>query len=241
MESKTKSFREYLGVGLGIRSKILRRVRRPEQKFLRQYLQTPGIKKLHIGCGDHLIEGWLNCDLLDDWQIVSGVPIYPLDATKPFPFANDTFDAVFTEHMFEHISYDEGEQMLAECIRILKPGHFIRIATPDLKFLVDLYATNKSDLQKQYIRWISDKWLNGRDAVAFVINNFFQNWGHRFIYDEATLGRSMIDAGFVDVISRPVGESPHLVLKNLENEGRMPSGFVRLESLVLEAMKPNSG
>ena len=232
-------------VRLGIRStyrKLSRKLLRPEQQFLRQYLETAEVKKLHIGSGYHLIKGWLNCDLLDDWEIMRGVPIYPLDATKPFPLANDTFDAVFSEHMIEHVSYDEGSRMLAECFRILKPGHFIRITTPDLKFLIALYAAEKTDLQKQYIKWASEAFLNGRCPVdTFVINNFFQNFGHRFIYDEATLRRSMMDAGFVDVITRPLGESPHFDLKNLENEGRIPPGFLRLESLVLEAMKPNPG
>ena len=51
----------------------------------------------------------------------------------------------------------------------------------------------------------------------------------------------MMDAGFVDVISRPIGESPHFDLKNLENEARIPPGFLHLESLALEAMKPNPG
>jgi predicted SAM-dependent methyltransferase len=229
-------------IRLGIRStyrKLSRALRHPEKKFLRQYLGAPGTKKLHIGCGDHLIEGWLNCDLLDAWQIMRGVPIYPLDATKPFPFANDTFDTVFSEHMIEHVSYDEGSRMLAECHRVLKPGHFIRVTTPDLKFLVALYAAEKTEFQKQYIKWASDKFLDSRYPVdIFVINNFFRNWGHRFIYDEAALRRSMIDAGFVDVTSRPLGESPQSDLRNLENEGRMPPYFLRLESLVLEAMKP---
>jgi hypothetical protein len=51
----------------------------------------------------------------------------------------------------------------------------------------------------------------------------------------------MTDAGFVDVISRPLGDSPHSDLKNLENEKRIPPDFLHLESLVLEAMKPNPG
>ena len=102
-------------IRLGIRStyrKLARQLLRPEQKLLRQYLDTPRVKKLHIGCGDHLIEGWLNCDLADDWQIMRGVPIYPLDATKPFPFASGVFDAVFSEHMIEHIPYPAGCSML---------------------------------------------------------------------------------------------------------------------------------
>ena len=231
---------------LGIRSKskmlyrkVLRALRRREQKFLRQYLRAPGTKKLHIGCYNHLLEGWLNCDLTEELVIAYGGPIYPLDARLPFPFANDTFDAVFSEHMIEHISYDEASRMLADCYRVLKPGHFIRIATPNLKCFIDLYAAKKTDLQKSYIKWYNDGCLGGREpADTFVINSIFYYWGHKFIYDEEALRRSMTDAGFVDVTLRPVSESPHSDLKNLENEGRMPPNFLKLETLVLEAMKP---
>lgn len=222
--------------------KLSRALRGPERKLLREYLGAPGAKKLHVGCGDHLIEGWLNCDLLTGWlneQIQQGKPVYPLDAVRPYPFANNTFDAVFSEHMLEHVSYEDGSQMLAECYRVLKPGGHIRITTPDLKFLIRLYGIQKTDLQEQYIKWASEEFLDGRYPTdTFIINNFFRNWGHSFIYDEAALRQSMIHAGFVDVSLQPLGESPHFDLRNLEHEDRMPPGFLRLESMTLEAMKP---
>jgi predicted SAM-dependent methyltransferase len=67
-----------------------------------------------------------------------GLPvlIVVLPLSSPTPFASDTFDFIFSEHMIEHVSHDDGAKMLAECHRVLKPGGHIRITTPDLAFLV---------------------------------------------------------------------------------------------------------
>ena len=91
--------------------------------------------------------------------------------------------------MIEHISYDNGVKMLAECRRILKPAGRIRISTPDLAFIVSLYNVEKPGLRKEYIKWAASEFFGGSRAVneVFVINNLMRNWGHTFIYDENTL------------------------------------------------------
>jgi predicted SAM-dependent methyltransferase len=208
------------------------------QKLLHQYLHTPGVKKLHIGCGDHLLDGWLNCDLVDDWLIVRGVPIYPLDATKPFPFQSGIFDAVFSEHMIEHIPYLAGCSMLQECFRVLKAAGVIRISTPNLRFLIDLYDHPRDD----YISWATDRFIPWAPIAdrTFVINNFVRDWGHQFIYDEPTLSAALRETGFVNIVRQKLQESNIDVFRGLENENRMPPGFLSLETLVLEANKPSA-
>jgi hypothetical protein len=74
--------------------------------------------------------------------------------------------------------------------------------------------------------------------AIFVLNNFMRDWGHQFIWDEDRLRRSLGDVGFVDVTRKAVLESSHEELRNLEYASRMPEGFLRLETLVMEARKP---
>src|SRR4030095_12453732 len=132
-------------------------------------------------CGDHLLDGWLNADLFPRSAMV-----LHLDATGPFPFGDEEFDYVFSEHMIEHISYAQGLHMLSECYRILRKNRKIRISTPNLAFLIDLYKERKSDLQNEYIKWATDEFISFAPGYTdtFVINNFVRDWGHRFIYDE---------------------------------------------------------
>ena len=226
-----------LMIRLGIRStyrKLSRQLLRSEQKLLHQYLDAPGVKKLHIGCGYRLLDGWLNCD--NDWQIVRDVPVYQLDVTKPFPFQSGIFDAVFSEHMIEHIPYLAGRSMLQECFRVLKAGGMIRISTPNLRFLIDLYDHPRDD----YISWATDRFIPWAPVAdrTFVINNFVRDFGHQFIYDEPTLCAALRETGFVNIVRQKLQESNIEVFRGLENENRMPPGFLALETLVLEANKP---
>lgn len=222
----------------------IRRVKRAHKTRISSYLAGHDSKRLHIGCGEHLLPGWLNCDLLDGWlnyKMMRGeIDVVELDATKPYPFASDTFDLIFSEHMIEHVSHQDGAKMLAECHRVLKPAGRIRITTPDLAFLVKLYLDRGDDLHRRYIEWSAANYPGVIAADApYVINNFVRDWGHQFIYDEHTLTRQFEAAGFREMRSWPIGESDHPALRGLECEIRMPPGFLRLESLTIEATKVN--
>ncbi len=74
-----------------------------------------------------------------------------------------------------------------------------------------------------------------------MINDFFRNFGHQFIYDPATLAHAFTGAGFTDVTPCDVGESRHDSLRGIEQHGRdLGDEFNRLETFVLEATKPAS-
>jgi predicted SAM-dependent methyltransferase len=206
-----------------------------DRAIVRRYLAESRIKKLHIGCGKNVLPGWLNMDAL---------PLIPdvlyLDATRRFSFKDAAFDFIFSEHMIEHISYHHGLNMLAECQRVLKPSGKIRISTPDLNFLVNLYR-DESELHQRYVKWSAQAFINGtvpEDNAVLVINHFVRNWGHRFIYDEKTLREAMLNAGFTNLVKCDLQDSEDPVLCNLENEARLPLAFLRLETLTLEGTKP---
>lgn len=220
------------------RSRLARRiVTNTDRRLVSTYLTKHVVKKLHVGCGQNLLPGWLNSDYSPDSR-----SILRLDATKRFPFAAETFDYVFSEHMIEHISHRDGLHMLCECFRVLVPGGKIRVSTPDLQFLLDLYRDRTSQLRRDYVCWATEQFIADAPSAtpAFVINNFVRAWGHVFIYDEPTLRRSLQDSGFRGVVRCALNSSSDPELANLENERRMPEGFLRLESMTFEATKPAS-
>jgi len=207
---------------------------RLDNPIIENYLAKHKERKLHIGCGRNIRADWLNSDFYPR----SGDVIH-LDATGIFPFDNDTFDYIFSEHMIEHVSYLNGFKMLGECHRVLRNNGKIRISTPDLQFLIDLYRADKSGLQIEYIKWATDNFIEGAPYYddTFVINNFVRDWGHLFIYDEKTLRISLERAGFTNITKCELNESKDEALQNLENEKRMPKGFLKLESFTLEGTK----
>jgi len=198
------------------------------------YFSSHTVRKLQIGCGNHPLPGWLNTDLQ---------PIHPdimaLDARKPLPFPDDSFDFVFSEHVIEHMSFPEGCAMLAECKRILKPGGRIRIATPDLAFLVGLYGNEKNEDQQRFLQWSKDCFLPWAPSAddTFVINNAVRDWGHQFIYDEKVLLFAMAKAGFTQLVCYPLMESDVADLCGLEHEQRAPAGLLALETMIVEGSR----
>lgn len=198
------------------------------------YLGSHPVRKLNVGCGRNVMKGWLNGDL-NPFR----ANIY-LDATQRLPFRQDTFHYIFSEHLIEHLKYEEGRHLLRECFRVMKPKGKIRIATPDFDFLIRLRSPEKSKLQEEYIRWATEQFQppgTTPNEVA-VINHFFRAWGHQFIYDLKTLEASLKKAGFSKIQKCPVNESEDFHLKGIEWHGKViGDAYNGLETLVLEAVK----
>ena len=206
-------------------------------KRIHAYLHTHAVRKLQLGTGDKVHPGWLNTDIVDfkrEHEIVY------LDARKPFPFPNSSFDFVFSEHMIEHLRYPEGLHCLSECYRVLRPGGRVRLATPSLTRLARLYSDDLTDLQRRYIRWATDSFVEHADGYqpGFVLNNFFRSWGHEFIYDEQTLRQALEAVGFVGIEEWPIGESGEPELSGLERHLPDEAELNEYETLVVEARRP---
>lgn len=186
-------------------------------RIIRDYLKSNEIRKLQIGAGPTSLKGWLSTDI----NPRSDQVVY-LDATKRFPFEDGTFDYVYSEHMIEHITWPEGLFMLQECRRVLRAGGIVRVATPDLKVLLDLYLRPEETRGAAYIKWITDTFLEGVNVYrpSFVINNAFENWGHQFLYDEETMTMALRHAGFEDIRRRESEQSDDPHLRGIESHGK---------------------
>lgn len=95
--------------------------------------------KLDLGSGPRPIEGHKGVD------IVEGVTDYCFDlcSGEPFPWADNSVDAIFSSHFIEHIPQADviinGKKknlffhFFDECYRILKPGATITLVWPALQ------------------------------------------------------------------------------------------------------------
>ncbi len=205
-------------------------------KLIEDYLQKNQVKKLQIGCQDHPMPDWLNADIEP-----KSMDTILMDATTTFPLPSDTFDFVFSEHMIEHVSLEGGDKMIQECFRVMKKGGKIRIVTPDLAFLIDLYQKEKSQVQEDYLKF-SQKYFTKYARPLWdtmVINNFVRDWGHQFIHDEKSLRYLLEKAGFTNFKREKVYESTEPTFQNLEKHAlEITEDFNKLESIIVEAEKP---
>lgn len=211
--------------------------RKLQEKLIKDYLIFHPVHKLQLGAGPNLLPGWLNTD------VYSASPeIVFLDVREPFPLLDHMLDYILSEHQIEHLTYLEGVFMLKECYRVLKPGGKIRIVTPDLAVLIQLYTIkDKNNEQNKYIEFIVDNFISevGIYHEAFVLNNAFQNWGHKFLYDRQTIEKLMLEVGFVQLTYYQPGESDDANLRGVEGRFKSEIADINLfEAMVLEGTRP---
>ncbi len=128
--------------------------------------------------------------------------------------------------------------MLEECRRVLKPNGVLRIATPDLAVILNLY-NNSGPAELDYMAWISNRFLKKTSSAGstFVINNAFRSWGHQFLYDRRELESSLKHAGFDSIVWVNYNQSSHEMLRNIEQHGKNVGNdsMAIYESMICEA------
>lgn len=96
-------------------------------------------KLLNVGCGRRFHSSWTNIDLESYTPSVT-----QHDITQGLPFLDNHFDAVYHSHVLEHLDPRDGEKLLSECYRVLRPGGVLRIVVPNLEQIATLYLNYHS-------------------------------------------------------------------------------------------------
>ena len=80
-------------------------------------------KRLNIGCGRDVKEGWVNLDRVN----LPGTDVVLDIERETFPFDDNEFDEILCKDVLEHVEYIS---VLAELYRILRVGGLLRIRVP---------------------------------------------------------------------------------------------------------------
>jgi hypothetical protein len=170
---------------------------------------------LHLGSGTHYLDGWVNLDILG-----MGADVY-WDLRDGVPFADNAADGVFCEHTLEHFTLGDGLPLLAECVRVLKPGAVCRIGVPDFGKYLRSYAGDRAELEAL---------RPGRPTPLLALAEVVLAHGHRSAWDGETLTAVMRDAGLADVSVKSWGDTS--LPSTPDSESR------RAESVYAEGTKP---
>jgi predicted SAM-dependent methyltransferase len=92
-------------------------------KVLRARLSYEQRRRVVIGASGVFAPDWIPTDAQQ------------LDLLRPETWAKyfrpESIDALLAEHVWEHLSLEEGRRAAATCYRYLRPGAYIRVAVPD--------------------------------------------------------------------------------------------------------------
>jgi predicted SAM-dependent methyltransferase len=173
--------------------------------------------KLHIGSGDRRLEGWINVDLLP----LPGVDVVA-DVTEGLHFSG--VEAIFAEHFLEHLRLNKAIDFLVEAHRVLEPGAWMRLSTPNLDWV-----------------WLTQYELKAEpDAkidFALRLNRGFHAWGHQFLWNRDFLERALLAAGFSDLTWCAYGSSPRPLFNGIERHETYDDSPDIPHVLIVEARK----
>ncbi len=121
-----------------------------------------------------------------------------LDISQTLPFADGSVHWVYAEHLIEHVPLPTAVFWLTEVRRVLAPGGRLRLTTPDLRKYVEGYLSG----DKFFARHRRRVGLGIGVAPpmparnAFMFNQIFYLYGHKWLYDLAELQHVLAEAGF---------------------------------------------
>jgi predicted SAM-dependent methyltransferase len=157
-----------------------------------------------------------------------------LDITEPLPFEDGSIDWVYAEHLIEHVPLPDAINWLAEVRRILTSGGLLRITTPDLRAYAAGYLAEDEKFFARHRRRLSMTRVGPPmpDRRAFMVNQIFYLYGHRWIYDHDELRYALTRAGYDPerVTAREFRDGHRQDLANLDTV------FRRDETIYMEAM-----
>jgi SAM-dependent methyltransferase len=112
---------------------------------------------------------------------------------------SQSVDAVWSSHNVEHVFAHEVPQVFGEFLRVLRPGGFLLVTTPDLQRAAERIASGRLEdplyeADAGPVTPLDMVYGHGRE-----ISRGFHYMAHRTGYTARTLERKLRDAGFVDV------------------------------------------
>lgn len=159
--------------------------------------QPDDLLKLNLGSYlDMYYYGWHNIDILPLNDFAKGQCYHFIqhDVTKGLTMYNDnSVDIIYTSHLLEHLTREQGVKLLEECYRVMKKDGVIRVVVPDTKKITQSYVNG--DIQSyRYVNTGVEKCMDDADAYYNLLLA-----GHSTIYDDTALITLLEKIGFRDV------------------------------------------
>jgi|694.fasta_scaffold52823_2 predicted SAM-dependent methyltransferase len=192
---------------------------------------------IHIGCEHKIGKSWKNYDV-SYVAILEKLPIvgkllninrkrYPQevlygDISKRMLCEENAADNIFCSHTLEHMPKENMIFALKNIYKMLKQNGCFRLIVPDLKARAENYVkTNDAD---QFIETIGMGHKKSANHFLEKLRGLFGNSLHKWMYDERSMKRYLLEAGFKNIKSCSFNDSNIEVFSEVEDLHRFIDG-----------------
>lgn len=152
--------------------------------------------KLNLGCGDKILPGYVNVDVVE--SRAGKTPDVICDLHQLTPFEDNAVDEILSVHVVEHFWRWEVVDVLKEWVRVLKPGGKMILECPNLisachELLQNPDVAAGPGQEGQRSMWVFYGDPSWRDPLMT----------HRWAYTPRSLGQVMFEAGLGDLCQEP--------------------------------------
>jgi len=198
-------------------AKSLRDLRRERSSraYVRSLLHGTQPISLELGSGGKRgSNGWTTID------VVPGCDIYR-NLAKGIPFPDGTVQNIYSSHFFEHLTYNQAQLLLRECLRVLRPGGRFSICVPNAKLYLEAYVKGLALDEERFLRY--GPAYNHTTKIDYVNYIAYMNEDHKYMFDEENLVYLLERGGFKN--SRIREFEPALDMKERDCESIYAEGF----------------
>ena len=195
--------------------------------------------RLHFGCFNCPRDGWVNTDVTPHLRVarVPGLAwllhkarrmtderyrehrrgvfrrVNYLNVSRRWPYSTNSFEAIFSSHVLEHLPLHGARVCAGESYRCLQPGGVLRLSVPDLDAHIREFVPARA------FDWAVNFFEAGETSEKNM---------HHFMYNFDSLSQLLKEAGFPRVVRREHQQGDCPDVERLDN---------RPGSLFVEAFK----
>jgi predicted SAM-dependent methyltransferase len=185
------------------------------RSYARRLLRGSQPISLELGSGSKRgSNGWTTIDM------APGCDLY-CNLARGIPFPDGTVQNIYSSHFFEHLTYQQTQILLGECLRVMVPGGRFSICVPNARIYLEAYFRNLVLEEDRFLKYAPA--YNRTTKMDYVNYVAYMDEDHKYMFDEENLVYLLERRGFKNVRMRNF--DPELDLKERDCISIYAEGF----------------
>jgi SAM-dependent methyltransferase len=171
-------------------------------------MQSVSEIKLHIGCGEKYLEGYVNIDYPQSEHSVMRIRADVYHDIRTLSYPDNSVDEVRSHHLFEHFLRADALALLMKWRRWLKPGGKLVIETPDFLGCAAAYASALTQKRRMEL----GRHMMGSEEAPWAIHyDFWDAPKFKYVFRECGFERASV-RNFQNAVAQHLPNVPFMNL-----------------------------